>query len=84
MARVPSFSSLNKPGSRLLHLSQANHSLLLLFELGQVLRFDCVLELVVRKGEVHAVRVHLDEFEVSPVEVVVEEVVVELEYPKLG
>ena len=34
--------------------------------------------------EVHAVRVHLDEFEVSPVEVVVEELVVELEQAKLG
>ena len=36
------------------------------------------------EGEVHAVRVHLDEFEVSPVEVVVEELVVELEHAKLG
>ena len=34
--------------------------------------------------EVHAVRVHLDELEVSPVEVVVEELVVELEHAKLG
>ena len=37
-----------------------------------------------RQGEVHAVRVHLNEFEVSPVEVVVEELVVELEHAKLG
>ena len=36
------------------------------------------------EGEVHAIRVHLDEFEVSPVEVVVEELVVELEHAKLG
>ena len=36
------------------------------------------------KGEVHAVRVHLDEFEVSPVDVAVEEFVVELEHAKLG
>ena len=43
-----------------------------------------VLELVVGESEVHAVRVHLDEFEVSPVEVVVEELVVELEHAKLG
>ena len=45
---------------------------------------DCVLELVVGECEAHAVRVHLDEFEVSPVEVVVEELVVELEHAKLG
>ena len=84
----------NGAGAFLLELEQAGLAiaplfpsqpgLLLLFELGHVLRFDCVLELVVREGEVHAVRVHLDEFEVSPVEVVVEEVVVELEHPKLG
>ena len=36
------------------------------------------------EGEVHAVRVHLDELEVSPVEVIVEELVVELEHAKLG
>ena len=35
------------------------------------------------EGEVHAVRVHLDEFEVSPVEVVVEELVVELNHAEL-
>ena len=84
----------NGAGAFLLELEQAGLAvaplvpsqpfILLLFELGQVLRFDCVLELVVRKGEVHAVRVHLDEFEVSPVEVVVEEVVAKLEHPKLG
>ena len=83
----------NGAGAFLLELEQAglavaplvpSQPFILLFKLGQILRFDCVLELVVRKGEVHAVRVHLDEFEVSPVEVVVEEVVVELEHPKLG
>ena len=39
---------------------------------------------LVGEGEVHAVRVHLNELEVSPVEVVVEELVVELEHAKLG
>ena len=47
-------------------------------------RFDRVLELVMCKGEVHAVRVHLNEFEVSPVEVVVQELVVELKHVELG
>ena len=35
------------------------------------------------EGKVHAVRVHLNELEVSPVEVVVEELVVELEHAEL-
>ena len=35
------------------------------------------------KGEVHAVRVHLDKLEVSVIKVVVEELVVELEHAKL-
>ena len=35
------------------------------------------------EGEVHAVRVHLDELEVSPVEVEVQELVVELEHAEL-
>ena len=35
------------------------------------------------EGEVHAVRVHLDELEVSPVDVVVQELVVELEHAEL-
>ena len=34
--------------------------------------------------EVHAGRVHLDEFEVSPVKVLVQKLVVELEHAKLG
>ena len=55
-----------------------------MLELGLVPRFDRVLELVVGECEVHAVRVHLDELEVSPFEVVVEELVVELEHAKLG
>ena len=54
-----------------------------MLELIPVARLDCVLELVVCEGEVHAVRVHLDELEVSLVEVVVEELVVELEHAKL-
>ena len=36
------------------------------------------------EGEVHAIRVHLDELEVSPVEVMVQELVVELEHAELG
>ena len=77
---------LEQTGLTVAPLVPSQPGLLLLFELGHVLRFDCVLELVVCKGEVHAVRVHLDELEVSPVPVeeVVEEVVVELEHPKLG
>ena len=71
---------LEQTGLTVAPLVPSQPGLLLLFGLGHVLRFDCVLELVVCKGEVHAVRVHLDELEVSPVE----EVVVELEHPKLG
>ena len=36
------------------------------------------------EGEVHAVRVHLNKFEVSTIEVVVEELIVEPEHAKLG
>ena len=79
-------------GALLLQLKQAglavaplvpSQPLLVSLELGLVPRLDCILELVVRQGEVHAVRVHLDEFEVSPVKVEVEELVVELEHAKL-
>ena len=80
MARVPSFSSLNKPGPLVSRQPGSFAFLERLFEP----RFDRVLELVVCKGEVHAVRVHLDEFEVSPVEVVVQELVVELEHAEFG
>ena len=83
----------NGSGALLLQLEQAwlavaplvpsQPGLLVSLELGLVPRLDCVLELVVRQGEVHAVRVHLDEFEVSPVQVEVEELVVELEHAKL-
>ena len=58
--------------------------LLVSLELIPEARLDRVLELVVGKGEVHAVRVHLDEFKVSPVKVVVEELIIELEHAKLG
>ena len=57
--------------------------LLVLLELGLVPRPDGVLELLAGKCEVHAVRVHLDELEVPPVEVEVEKLVVELEHTEL-
>ena len=75
---------LEKPGLAVAPLVPSQPGLLVFLELGLVPRFDRVLELVVCKGEVHAVRVHLDKLEVSPVEVVVEELVVELEHAKLG
>ena len=80
-------------GALLLELEQAGLAvaplvpcqpeLLVFLELGLVARLDGVLELLVGEGEVHAVRVHLDEFEVSPVEVEVQELVVELEHAEL-
>ena len=57
--------------------------LLLLLELLPALRLDGLLQIVVRQGEVHAVRVHLDELEVAPVEELVQEVVVELQHAEL-
>ena len=57
--------------------------LLVLLELGLVPRLDGVLELLARESEVHAVRVHLDELEVPPVDVEVQELVVELEHAEL-
>ena len=81
-------------GALLLELEQAGLAvaplvpcqpeLLVFLELGLVARLDGVLELLVGEGKVHAVRVHLDEFEVSPVEVEVQELVVELEHAGLG
>ena len=56
---------------------------LLLLKLLQALRLDGLLQLVVRQGEVHAVRVHLYELEVPPVKKVVQEVVVELQHAGL-
>ena len=50
---------------------------------GTIARLDGVLDLFVGEGEVHAVRVHLDELEVSPVDIVIEELVVELEHAEL-
>ena len=58
--------------------------LLLLLEFLPKLGLDGLLQLVVRQGKVHAVRVHLEELEVSPVEEVVQEVVVELKHAELG
>ena len=75
---------LEQAGLAVAPLVPSQPELLVFLELIHVVRLDSVLELVVGKGEVHAVRVHLDEFEVSPVEVVVEKLVVELEHAKLG
>ena len=58
--------------------------LLLLLELLPKLGLDGLLQLVIRQGKVHAVRVHLEELEVSPVEEVVQEVVVELQHAEFG
>ena len=83
----------NTTGGLLLELEQAGLAvaplvpgqpeLLLLLELGLVARLDGVLELLVGEGEVHAVRIHLDELEVSPIDVEVQELVVELEHAEL-
>ena len=75
---------LEQAGLAVAPLVPSQPKLLVFLELGLEARLDCVLELVVGEGEVHAVRVHLDEFEVSPVKVIVEEHVVELEHAKLG
>ena len=81
------------PGALLLELEQAGLAvaplvpgepkLLVLLELVFVSRLDGVFELLVGKSEVHAVRVHLDELEVSPVNLVVQELVVELKHAQL-
>ena len=81
------------PGALLLELEQAGLAvaplvpgepeILVLLELVFVARLDGVFELLVGKGEVHAVRIHLDELKVSQVEVVVQELVVELEHAQL-
>ena len=83
----------NTTGGLLLELEQAGLAvapfvpcqpeLLVLLELGLVPRLYSVLEFLAGEGEVHAVRVHLDEFEVSPVDVEVQELVVELEHAEL-
>ena len=57
--------------------------LLVLLKLGLIPQADGFLELIVGKGEVHAVRVYLDELEVPPVEVEVKELVVKLEHTEL-
>ena len=80
-------------GSPLLELEQAGLAvaplvpgqpgLLVLLELGLVPRADGVLELLAGECEVHAVRIHLDELEVPPIEVEVQKLVVELEHAEL-
>ena len=84
MALVPSDSSLNKPGSLFLHLSQDSHCFFIVFKLLQKFWLYCFFQSVVRKGEVHTVSVHLGKLVVSPVEVVVQEVIVELQHSQLG
>ena len=81
------------PGALLFELEQARLAvaplvpgepkILVLLELLFVARFDGVFELLVGESEVHAVRVHLDQLEVSAIEVVVQELVVELEHAQL-
>ena len=78
------------PGALLLELEQAGLAvaplvpgepeILVLLELVFVARLDGVFQLLVGEGKVHAVRVHLDELDVSAIEVVVQELVVELEH----
>ena len=80
-------------GSLLLELEQAGLAvaplvpgqpeLLVLLELDLVPRADGFLELLAGECEVHAVRVHLNELEVPPVEVEVQKLVVELEHAEL-
>ena len=74
---------LEQAGLAIAPLVPGQPELLVFLELGLVARLDGVLDLLMGKGEVHAVRVHLDEFEVSPVEVEVQELVVELEHAEL-
>ena len=84
----------DRPGALLLKLEQTGLPvtplvprqplLLLLLEFLPALRPDGLLQIVVRQGEVHAIRVHLDEFKVAPVEEIVQEVVVELQHAELG
>ena len=74
---------LEQAGLAVAPLVPCQPELLVFLELGLVPRLDGVLELVVGEGEVHAVCVHLDELEVSPVDIVIEELVVELGHAKL-
>ena len=74
---------LEQAGLAVAPLVPGQPELLVLLELGFVPRPDGVLEPLACEGEVHAVRVHLDELEVPPVEVEVQELVVELEHAEL-
>ena len=74
---------LEQAGLAVAPLVPGQPELLVLLELGLVPREDGVLEPLAGEGEVHAVRVHLDELEVPPVEVEVQELVVELEHAEL-
>ena len=74
---------LEQAGLAVVPLVPGQPELLVLLELGLVPRADSVLELLAGECEVHAVRVHLDELEVPPVEVKVQELVVELEHAEL-
>ena len=72
---------LEQTGLAVAPLVPGQPELLVLLELGLVPRADGVLELLAGECEVHAV--HLDELEVPPVEVEVQELVVELEHAGL-
>ena len=74
---------LEQTGLAVAPLVPGQPELLVLLELGLVLRPDGVLEPLAGECEVHAVCVHLDELEVPPVEVEVKELVVELEHAEL-
>ena len=84
MARVPSFFKLEQTELPVAPLVPRQPLLLLLLKFLPALRPDGLLQLVVRQGEVDAVRVHLEELKVAPVEEVVEEIVVELQHAELG
>ena len=74
---------LEQAGLAVAPLVPGQPELLVLLELGLVPRPDGVLEPLAGECEVHAVRVHLDELKVPPVEVKVQELVVELEHAEL-
>ena len=74
---------LEQAGLAVAPLVPGQPELLVLLELGLVPRPDGVLKPLAGEGEVHAVRVHLDELEVPPVEVEVQELIVELEHAEL-
>ena len=83
----------NTTGGLLLELEQAGLAvaplvpsqpeLLVFLELGLVPRLDGGLELLTGESEVHAVSVHLNELEISPVDIEVQKLVVELEHAEL-